>query len=546
MGIIAGSFCNVVMSTVDPAGGVFLILLLFVVVFALLARKLQTPYPIVLVIAGLVLSVIPGTPHIPLNPRLIFTVVLPPLLYAAAWVTSWREFRHNLVSIVSLACGLVGFTIAGVAFACQWLFPGFDWRIGVILGAVVAPTDAVAATAIASSVGLPRRIVDLLEGESLLNDATGLVALEFGIALVYEGTTPTFGAGLLRFVYLVAAGLGAGALVAVAVAWIERWIDDGPIEIAISLMVPYAAYLGAQAIDASGILAVVACGLILSRQSGGIFSPAVRLQVYSVWSAIVFILNGVVFVLIGLQMPEIVRGLAGISLSRLVAYGALLSAVLILLRLMWVFPGARLSYFIRRRVLHQTEPRPSGKELLVFGWSGMRGVVTLAAAMALPNSLPDGATFPQRNLVVFLAFSVVVSTLVAQGLSLAPLIRSLGLAGGSGLKCEEQEAHRIALQAALSHLEETRGHDRAEYAGVYDDLAQHYREQIEALAASYAEPDGGTPARALHYRKHRTLSHELLGVQRRTLLRIRQEGRINDQVLRDLERDLDLQQARDS
>ena len=529
------------MATVDPAGGAFLILLLFVVVFALLARKLQTPYPIVLVIAGLVLSVIPGTPHIPLNPRLIFTVVLPPLLYAAAWVTSWREFRHNLVSIVSVACGLVGFTIAGVAFACQWLFPGFDWRIGVILGAVVAPTDAVAAAAIASAVGLPRRIVDLLEGESLLNDATGLVALEFGIAMVYEGTTPTFGAGLLRFAYLVAAGL-----VAAAVAWIERWIDDGPIEIAISLMVPYAAYLGAQAIDASGILAVVACGLILSRQSGGIFSPAVRLQVYSVWSAIVFILNGVVFVLIGLQMPEIVHGLAGFSLPRLLAYGALLSALLIVLRLMWVFPGARFSYFIRHRILHQTDPCPSGKGLLVFGWSGMRGVVTLAAAMSLPTFLSNGANFPQRNLVVFLAFSVVVWTLVVQGLSLAPLIRALGLAGGSGLKCEEQEAHRIALEAALSHLEETRGHDRAEYAGVYDDLAQHYREQIEALAASHAAPDGGAPARPLHYRKHRTLSHELLGVQRQTLSRLRQEGRINDQVLRGLERDLDLQQARDT
>ncbi len=468
---------------------------------------------------------------------------MPPLLYAAAWLTSWREFRHNLVSIVSVACGLVGFTIAGFAFAAQWLFPGFDWRIGVILGAVVAPTDAVAATAIASSIGLPRRIVDLLEGESLVNDATGLLALEFGIALVYEGTTPTFGAGLLRFIYLVAAGLGAGAIVAFATAWIERWIDDGPIEIAISLMVPYAAYLGAEEIQASGVLAVVACGLILSRKSAEIFSPTVRLQVYSVWSAIVFILNGVVFVLIGLQMSGIVRSLAGVSLARLAADGALCSALVILLRLVWVFPGGRFSYFIRRRILHQTEPRPSGKELLVFGWSGMRGVVTLAAAMSLPDLLPDGSAFPQRNLVVFLAFSVVVSTLVVQGLSLAPLIRALGLAGGLGPDCEEQEAHRIAIEAALVHLEEARGHDLAEYGGVYDDLAQHYRARLDALTTA----SGDAPvSRPLHYHKHRTLSHELLGVQRRTLLRLRHEGRINDQVLRGLERDLDLQEARGS
>jgi monovalent cation/hydrogen antiporter len=526
---------------VDSAAGVFLILLLFVVAFALLARKLQTPYPIVLVIAGLVLSAIPGTPQIELNPELVFFVVLPPLLYAAAWVTSWREFRHNLVSIVSVACGLVAFTIVGVAVASQWLFPGFDWRIGVVLGAVVAPTDAIAATAIASQVGLPRRIVDLLEGESLVNDATGLLALEFGLALVLGGMAPTVGTGLLRFGYLVAAGLGAGAIVALVVAWIERWIDDGPIEIAISLMVPYAAYLGAEAIHASGVLAVVTSGLVLSHRSAELFSPSVRLQVYAVWNAAVFILNGVVFVLIGLQMSGIVRSLAGATLTRLVADAALFSALVIGLRLVWVFPGARLSYFIRQRLLHQSEARPSGRQLLVFGWSGMRGVVSLAAAMALPAVVPGGDPFPQRSLIVFLAFSVVVSTLVVQGLSLAPLIRALGLAGGSGPNCEAEEAHRIAIQAALAHLEEARGHDRAEYGGVYDDLAQHYREQLDALTGA---TDGATDARPLQYHKHQALSHELLRVQRRALQHLRRDGRIDEQVLRNLERDLDLQEAR--
>ncbi len=529
------------MTTVDPAGGVFLILLLFVVVFGLLARKIGTPYPIVLVIAGLVLSLVPGTPRIQLNPRLIFTVVLPPLLYAAAWTTSWREFRHNLVSITSVACGLVGFTIAGIAFASQWVFPGFDWRIGVILGAIVAPTDAIAATAIASQIGLPRRIVDLLEGESLVNDATGLLALEFGIAMVYQGTTPTVGAGLLRFAYLVAAGLGAGAVIALAVAWIERFIEDGPIEIAISLMVPYAAYLGAEAIDASGVLAVVASGLILSRRSAEIFSPTVRLQLYSVWTAVIFILNGVVFVLIGLQLPGVVHGIADTSLPRLIAYGAACSLLVILLRTAWLFPGARVSYFIRHRILHQTDARPTPRELLVIGWSGMRGVVTLAAAMSLPTFLSNGANFPQRDLIVFLAFSVVVSTLVFQGLTLAPLIRALGLAGASGPDCEERDAHRIAVQAALTHLEEARKHDHAEYAGVYDDLAQHYRDQLDAI---FCAPDDPAASPAPHYRKHRTLSYELLGVQRRALLQLRHQGRINDQVLRNLERDLDLQEAR--
>ena len=527
----------------DPAGGVFLILLLFVIVFALLARKLDTPYPIVLVIAGIVLSLIPGTPRIELNPHLVFSVLLPPLLYAAAWVTSWREFRHNLVSIVSLACGLVSFTIFGVSFAGQWLFPAFDWRIGVVLGALVAPTDAVAATAIASRVGLPRRIIDLLEGESLVNDATGLLALEFGIALVAGGAPPGVGTGLLRFAYLVTAGIGAGALVAFAVDRIERRVDDGPIEIAISLMAPYAAYLGAEAVHASGVLAVVACGLILSRRSGEFFSPPVRLQVYAVWNSAVFILNGVVFVLIGLQLPRVVHNLVGVTLASLVAQGALCSALVIALRVVWVYPGSAVSFFIRCRVLKQTELRPSGRELLVLGWSGMRGVVSLAAAMALPMTLPGGASFPQRDLIVFLTFSVVVATLVGQGLSLAPLIRALGLAGGSGPNCEHREAHRIAIQAALAHLEETRGHDRAEYGGVYDDLAQHYRERLEALTGA---PDGVGGATPPHYHKHRALTQELLRVQRRTLLNLRRDGRIDDQVLRGLERDLDLQEARES
>jgi Na+/H+ antiporter len=529
-----------VLSVVVSAGGVFFILLLFVVVFALVARRLQTPYPIVLVIAGLCLSLIPGTPTIHLNPSLVFTVVLPPLLYAAAWVASWREFRHNLVSIVSLACGLVGFTIAGVAIAGPWLIAGLDWRTGVILGAVVAPTDAIAAAAIASQVGLPRRLIDLLEGESLVNDATGLLALEFGIALVFGGVPFTPATAFLRFVYLVAAGLMTGILVALVVGLIERRIDDGPIEIAISVMVAYAAYLGAEAIHASGVLSVVACGLVLSRQSAELFSPTVRLQVYSVWNAVVFILNGIVFVLIGLQLAGIIRSLEGVTTMRLILDGALFSALVIALRLLWVGPGARVSYFIRHRFLHQADERPSGRELFVFAWSGLRGVVSLAAAMALPVSMPNGDPFTQRNLIVFLAFSVVVWTLVVQGLTLAPLIRALGLGGGVGLACEEEEANRIALRAALAHLEETRGHDRPEYAGVYDDLAQHYRERLASLSG---EADT-TETAPLQYQKYRALSFELLGIQRRSLLRLRRDGRINDEVLRNLERDLDLQEAR--
>ncbi|MGB6596764.1 MAG: cation:proton antiporter, partial [Candidatus Acidiferrum sp.] len=244
---------------------VFLLLLVFVVVFAVLARKLQTPYPIVLVIAGLLLSFLPGIPKVTLNPDVVFLVVLPPLLYYGAWLTPWREFRFNLVSICLLAFGLVGFTVAGVAATAKWVFAGFDWRLGFVLGAVVATTDAIAATSIAKRVGLPQGIVDILEGESLLNDATGLLALEFGVAMVVTGETPTFGAGLLRLSYLTIAGVVLGLLVGIVVESIHKRIDDGPIEITLSIIVPYAAYLAAEAIHSSGVLAVVACGLYMSR-----------------------------------------------------------------------------------------------------------------------------------------------------------------------------------------------------------------------------------------------------------------------------------------
>src|SRR5882672_6693123 len=257
---------------------VFLILLLFVVIFAALARKLQTPYPIVLVVAGLLLSFIPGIPKISLNPDVIFLIVLPPLLYSAAWLTSWRDFKFNLVSILLLAFGLVGFTVLGVAGTAAWVFPGFDWRLGFVLGAVVATTDAIAATSIAKRVGLPQRIVDILEGESLVNDATGLLALEFAIAMVVAGRTPTVAQGALRLAYLTIAGLALGLIVGTVVEWIHRHIDDGPIEITLTLVVPYVAYLTAEAIHASGVLAVVACGLYLSRQSSQFFSPNVRMQ----------------------------------------------------------------------------------------------------------------------------------------------------------------------------------------------------------------------------------------------------------------------------
>ena len=267
----------------------------------------------------------------------------------------------------------------------------------------------------------------MLEGESLINDATGLLALEFAIALVVEGRQPTVGAGFVRLLYLITGGTAIGLVVGHVVEWFEHRIDDGPIEIAVSILVPYAAYLSAEAIHTSGVLAVVAAGLYLGRKSSEFFSPGVRLQARAVWSAIEFILNGFVFVLIGLQLPFVLAGVSELKIGRLLLYASLFSVFLIVLRLLWTFPGSYVAIFIRRKFLRQNEHWPSARAVFVVGWTGMRGVLALAAAISLPETIADGSPFPHRDLIIFLTFSVILVTLVLQGLTLPSVIRALGL-----------------------------------------------------------------------------------------------------------------------
>jgi len=520
---------------------VFLLLLLFVVLFGALARKLATPYPIVMVVGGLLLSFIPGIPKISLNPDVIFFVILPPLLYSAAWLTSWREFSYNIVSILLLAFGLVTFTVVCVTEAGQWLLPGFDWRVGLVLGAVVAPTDAIAASAIAKRIGLPKRIVDILEGESLINDASALLALEFGIALLVGGRTPTFGMGVMRLLYLTAAGIGIGLIIGEVVHKIEHRIDDAPIEIALSILTPYVAYLAADSVRASGVLAVVACGLYLSRKSSHFFSANVRLQAWAVWDSLTFILNGLVFVLIGLQLPYVLGEIRDHSLRALIGYGATFSVLLILLRLIWTFPGAHLAYFVRRSAFHQKERTPGARQVFVVGWTGMRGVISLAAAIALPQTLANGSPFAQRNMIIFLAFSVILVTLVLQGLTLPPLIRALGLAGATEAHPEEREARRAILEAALAYLEKERDGGGADTAEIYADLVQHYQHRLEVLDGNERAHVRGSRN---FYKRFIDESWEALRVQRRTAVQLRNQGQISDELLRELERELDLDEAR--
>ncbi len=521
---------------------VILLLLMMVAAFAVIAHRLKVPYPIVLVLAGLGISFVPHMPRIPLDPSLVFLLFLPPLLYSAAWGTSWREFRHNLVLISLLAVGLVGFTVWGVAVVSEHFITALDWKAGFLLGAVVATTDAIAATSIARSIGLPRRIVDILEGESLLNDATGLLALELGLSIIMRGETPSIGGGILRLLYLIVGGVGIGLLIGVVVGWLEKFIDNGPVEIVVSVVVPYAAYLGGEHIHASGVLAVVACGLYLSRKSATFFSPGVRIQVMGVWDALTFILNGLVFVLIGLQLPYVLAGIRGAyGMVTLLEYGAIFSVILIMLRMVWVFPAVKMASLLRRWSGHP-EKQPGARDVFVIGWTGMRGVVALAAAISVPETLAQGATFGPRNLIVFLAFCVILVTLVVQGLTLPSLIRVLGLAGATGMSTEEREARKIALEEAIGYLEEGRKHRGDAFFHAFDDLLDRYQHRLAEVESGHG--DDAHEHGSATYRQVIEAGEGAVQAERRAIIRLRDEGRISDDVLRTMERELDLEESR--
>jgi CPA1 family monovalent cation:H+ antiporter len=510
-------------------------LTLLVAALAAVAKRLQIAYPIIMVIGGLLLSLIPQIPHVRLDPQVVFLVILPPLLFSAAYQTSWREFRRNLVSILLLAFGLVGFTVYGVAATTRWLVPGFDWHLGLVLGAVIAATDAIAATATAKRLGLPRRITELLEAESLVNDGSGLVALRFTLALVVTGVTPTFAVGVWTLFYLIAAGVAIGLVIGVVVDRVQSRINDSPVEITISLITPYVAYLAAEAANCSGVLATLACGIYLGRRSG-FFSIHARIEGFAVWKTLDFVLNGVVFLMLGLQLPLILAQIRGLSLAQIVGYGALFSLIVIALRMLWVFPGAALSMWLRRRVLKQTVAEFSTRSVFVVGWAGMRGVLALAAAFSLPETLQDGSPFPQRNVIIFLTFCVIFSTLVLQGLTMPALVRALGLSAApeTGQTDEEQLARREMIGSALNTLRQIRMRAGEEQGESLDRLQSEYERRLLELR-------GGERMVVSKQRDQmRHLAQELRNVERAVAVKLRNENKIHDELLRTLQYELDL------
>ncbi len=397
----------------------------------------------------MLLGWIPGLPKVTLNPELVF-FSLPPLLFSAALFTSWHDFRANIRPISLLDIGLVLFTTVTVAYLAHY-FMHLPLAVGFVLDAIISPPDAIAATAIAERLKVPRRIVTILEGESLVNDATALVAYRFALAAVATGSF-SLGHASGQF-FIVATG---GILTGWAIGWLAQQfhmrVDDAPIEITVSLLTPFVAYLSAERLGVSGVLVVVTAGLYLGRRMPELLTFKTRLQGGPVWEMVEFLLNGVVFILIGLQLPEVLHALSShdIPIHQLVWFALFISLAVILIRMLWVFPAAYLPRFLFKSI-RDRDPYPSWRHVTIIGWTGMRGVVSLAAALAIPLSMdgtPDGQSFPYRDLILFLTFNVILATLVVQGLSLPLLIRWLGVKDDGSMEKEEREARLKANQAA--------------------------------------------------------------------------------------------------
>lgn len=520
-------------------GELILGLMIAIAALSTLARLVGVPYPILLVLGGLVLGGLPGLPEVELDPDLVLVLFLPPLLYSAAFFASLRDLRANLRPISLLAVGLVIATAGVVAVVAHAVIDGMSWGAAFALGAIVAPTDPIAATAIARRQGAPRQLVNIIEGESLINDGTALVLYRAAVVAVVGGSFSLLGASFDLIV-----GAVGGVLVGLAVGWpiaeIRKRLEDPPVEITISLATAYAAYLPAEELGLSGVLAAVTTGIYLGWRAPEVSSANMRMQGRPVWELLQFLLNAILFILIGFQLPVVADGLGDRSALELGLYAAVVCATVVAVRLAWLNTVPYLIRLLDRQPFHH-EQRSQWRQRLIIAWSGMRGSVSLAAALALPLSTDSGDPFPQRDLIIFLAFSVILFTLVVQGLTLPALMRRLGIREDDGEEREELQARIEAAQAALERLEQLEQEEwtQADTVRRVRGLYQYRQRRFEAL--HQGDDSEGIEDRSLAYQQ---LVRELLQAQRVAIIRLRNQGTISNEVMQRIERELDLEDSR--
>lgn len=519
--------------------------LLAVILFlVMLAQRIRLSYPIVLVLGGLMLSFIPGLPHITIDPELIFVIFLPPLLYEAAWQTSWKELWRWRRVISSFAFLIVIVTSLVVAIVSSHFIPGFTLALGFLLGGIISPPDAVAATSVLKGVKVPRRLLSIVEGESLLNDASSLIVFRFALIAVDTGHF-VFREAALSFVIVVVMGIVTGIVIAMVFYAIHRWLPTTPnINVVLSFIAPYLMYIIAEQFHFSGVLAVVSGGLFLSIRSHVIFDHRSRFRGESVWSTIGFALNGLVFMLIGLQLPVVVRQLGIDGLEDGIKYGLFISATLIVLRLLCTF-GASAFTRVISHVITTADSNPGWKGPVVFGWAGMRGVVSLAAAMSIPLQLSDGQPFPQRNLILFITFMVILVTLVFQGLTLPLVARWVNMEDRDfpmGTEAQELRIRKKMSQAALNVLNE-------EYAAeiTANELLQVLHAKLQndtRLSDRLQHPGDGEEPASVAIDRYREIYAHIIARQRQLLEDLNKKAEVDEVLIRKLSGMLDLDEEK--
>jgi monovalent cation/hydrogen antiporter len=499
---------------------------------AVLARVVGVPYPVTLVAGGAVIGFLPGVPTVELEPELVLLIFLPPLLYGAAFFTSVRDLRRNAKAIAMLSIPLVLVTMLAVALVAHEVI-GLDWGPALVLGAIVSPTDAVAPAEIMRRIGAPRRLITIVEGENLTNDWTALVLYRFAIAAVVTGSFSLWEAGP-KFLATGVGGVIIGLLAGRLIREVRARIDDPPTEITISILSGYAGYLPAEELGLSGVIAAVTVGLYMGWHTPQLTTPVMRLQGVAIWEILTFLLNAILFLLVGLQLPGVMENLSGRTTGELVLWGSLVSAVVVGVRLLWMFAVPQA---IRMRERRGHAP-PA--ERLAIGWAGMRGSVSLAAALAIPITTDAGAPFPDRDLIVFLAFVVIFVTLVGQGLTLAPLVERLGLKDDGTEEQEERVARQRVAEAGIGRIDEL-----GEPDWISPESVQRARNVLDYRARRFGALAGGDgdgfEERTDAWRR---LMYDLYDAQREELVQLRNRGEISDEVRRKIERDLDLEESR--
>lgn len=513
-----------------------LICLVAVALLAIVARKIGVPYPILLTVGGGALALVPGLPVIHLDPELVFSLFLPPLLYPAAVYTSWRDFRANLRSILPLAILLVLPTMIATGYLVHAL-TGLPLAVGFVFGALISPPDAVAALAVTKDLKVPRKIIVILEGESLVNDATSFISFRFAVAAVLTGTF-SLGQASVQFLFVAAGGIAVGLATGWLATQVQKRLDDPPVQTMFSLLTPYLAYFSGEKLHVSGILAVVIAGIYYGWRAPRVLSGRMRLQAVPVWEMVLFILNGILFMLIGLQLPQVIRALPPGSATSIAKLAALILLALVLVRFLWLF-GATYLPRLFSKTFRRKNPAP-WQQTAFIAWTGMRGADSLAGALAIPFLLADGAPFPGRDLILLLTFCVIFGTLIVQGLTLKPLVHWLKIVDDHVTEKEERLARLRANEAALARIEDMGSSGQARPENV-ERLRSEYADRIRQLSKESSHEES---VRRLYSRDFEQLAREALETERETVIALRNEETINDEVLRRIQRDIDLAEAR--